>query len=110
MDTRKFVKYGNRKIYDCDECRYTSMENVAAIVRLGHDIEVVEDQTGDDVTVSVLGRLVYDLSRSEGEAFERKDMFELIRKSKSAVPAKRPKATRAAKKSRRNGAAAAQAA
>jgi len=81
---RKFIKYGNRKIYDADEAKYISMEDLLEVVREGHPIEVSDDVTGEDFTVFTLARLVYEACRQNKQAFDRKDLQRLISKGKSS--------------------------
>lgn len=63
---RKFVKYANRKVHEIgSEEPYVSMDDVAAFVRAGDDVEVTDDATGKDITAATLARIVYDTCRTE---------------------------------------------
>ena len=55
--SRLIKRYGSRKLYDTSESRYVSLDEVAAFVRDGQDVHVVENKTGDDVTAAIqIGR------------------------------------------------------
>jgi polyhydroxyalkanoate synthesis regulator protein len=51
---RIFVKYGNRKIYDKTSKQYVKLEEIAQIVRTGHNIQVIDHKTKNDITYQVL--------------------------------------------------------
>lgn len=80
---RKFVKYENRKIHEIGSSEhYVTMDGLADIVARGEDVEIIDDQTGKDVTSTMLARLVYDASRSErwDEAFAAEHLTGELRK------------------------------
>jgi len=51
-------KYANRKLYDTRTSKYVTLENLADLVRAGHDIRVVDRDTGGDITQVVLSQIV----------------------------------------------------
>jgi polyhydroxyalkanoate synthesis repressor PhaR len=51
-------KYANRKLYDTRTSRYITLEGISRLVRDGHDIEVVERDSGRDLTPLVLSQIV----------------------------------------------------
>jgi polyhydroxyalkanoate synthesis repressor PhaR len=51
-------KYANRKLYDTQNSRYITLEGISKLVREGHDIQVVERDTGRDLTSLVLSQIV----------------------------------------------------
>ena len=65
-DPRVIKKYGNRRLYDTESSRYVNLEAVAELVRKGHDIQVVDAQTGDDLTRHVLTQIIVENAR-DGE-------------------------------------------
>jgi polyhydroxyalkanoate synthesis regulator protein len=62
---RRYIKYQNRKLHEegSQEPYISGMEELAEAVARGDEVEVVDDLTGEDVTLSVLARIIYDLSR-----------------------------------------------
>ncbi len=56
-------KYENRRLYDSAQSRYVNLEDIAAIIRDGHDVQVVDAKTGDDVTRSILTQIIVDESK-----------------------------------------------
>jgi PHB/PHA accumulation regulator DNA-binding domain/Poly(hydroxyalcanoate) granule associated protein (phasin) len=51
-------KYANRKLYDTRTSRYITLEGISALVRDGYDIEVVDRETGSDLTPLILSQIV----------------------------------------------------
>jgi len=51
-------KYANRKLYDTQTSRYITLEGISKLVRDGHEIEVVDRDTGRDLTPLVLSQIV----------------------------------------------------
>ena len=51
-------KYANRKLYDTQNSRYITLEGISKLVRDGHDIEVIERDTGRDLTPLILSQIV----------------------------------------------------
>jgi len=51
-------KYANRKLYDTQDSQYITLEGISKLVRDGHDIQVVERDTGRDLTSLILSQIV----------------------------------------------------
>ena len=46
-------RYANRKLYDVEAKAYVSMADLAALIRGGHTLEVVDNVTGEDITAQI---------------------------------------------------------
>jgi BMFP domain-containing protein YqiC len=51
-------KYANRKLYDTQTSRYITLEGISRLVREGRDIQVVDRDTGRDLTPLILSQIV----------------------------------------------------
>jgi polyhydroxyalkanoate synthesis regulator phasin len=51
-------KYANRKLYDTRTSSYITLEGIAGLVREGHEIKVVDRETGQDLTQVTLSQIV----------------------------------------------------
>jgi hypothetical protein len=51
-------KYANRKLYDTRTSRYITLEEIAELVRDGHEIRVVDRDSGHDLTQVTLSQIV----------------------------------------------------
>lgn len=77
---RLIKRYGSRKLYDTEESRYVSLEELAAWVRDGQEIRVVDNESSDDVTAQTLTQVILDEGR-RGTSFPPKEILhELIRR------------------------------
>jgi polyhydroxyalkanoate synthesis repressor PhaR len=53
-------KYGNRRLYDTGESRYITLDELAAKIRGGADVRIVDAQTGEDLTQATLVQVVLE--------------------------------------------------
>jgi len=53
-------KYGNRRLYDTEESRYVTLEEVAERIRRGDDVYVVDAKTGHDLTQVTLAQIILE--------------------------------------------------
>jgi polyhydroxyalkanoate synthesis repressor PhaR len=51
-------KYANRKLYDTRTSKYITLEAIGELVRDGHEIKVVDRDTGNDLTQVILSQIV----------------------------------------------------
>lgn len=51
-------KYANRKLYDTTTSRYITLAGIWDLVCSGHDVRVVEHESGNDITALVLSQIV----------------------------------------------------
>ncbi|HXO22220.1 MAG TPA: polyhydroxyalkanoate synthesis regulator DNA-binding domain-containing protein [Thermoanaerobaculia bacterium] len=82
---RLIKRYESRKLYDTEESRYVSLEEIAAWVRQGQEVRVVDNATGADVTSQTLTQIILDEGR-RGTAFLPSELLhELVRMGEKAV-------------------------
>jgi polyhydroxyalkanoate synthesis repressor PhaR len=53
-------KYANRKLYDTRTSRYITLNEIAQLVRDGHDVKVVDRDNGTDLTQLTLSQIVLE--------------------------------------------------
>src|SRR5262249_59495109 len=53
-------KYGNRRLYDSTDSTYVTLAEVAARIRAGDDVRVVDAKTGDDLTAQMLAQIIFE--------------------------------------------------
>ena len=51
-------KYGNRRLYDTAGSRYVNLDDLAAFVRAGKDVQVVDAKSGRDLTRVTLTQII----------------------------------------------------
>jgi polyhydroxyalkanoate synthesis repressor PhaR len=57
-DTVVIKKYGNRRLYDTAGSRYVNLDEIAALVRQGNDVQVVDAKSGRDLTRVTLTQII----------------------------------------------------
>jgi polyhydroxyalkanoate synthesis repressor PhaR len=63
-EQRLIKKYPNRRLYDTEESRYITLTDVQKLVREGAEIKVVDTQSGDDITRSILIQIINEQEAS----------------------------------------------
>jgi polyhydroxyalkanoate synthesis repressor PhaR len=54
-------KYNNRRLYDTATKRYINLEDLAALLRRGDDVQVIHARSGQDLTQETLHALLLEL-------------------------------------------------
>jgi polyhydroxyalkanoate synthesis repressor PhaR len=71
-------KYSNRRLYDTQESRYITLEELAAKVRSGQDVRVVDAKTEEDLTQATLTQIIIE-SRGAGRLLPVPLLMQLVR-------------------------------
>ena len=82
---RLIKRYGSRKLYDTEESRYVSLEELAGWIRHGQEIRVVDNKTGEDVTSQTLTQIISEEGRRGASFLPNELLHELIRLGEEAV-------------------------
>ena len=82
---RLIKRYESRKLYDTEESRYVSLEDIAAWVRGGQDVRVVDNGTAEDVTAQTLTQIILDEGRRGTSFLPSELLHELVRVGERAV-------------------------
>jgi len=63
VQSAKLIKrYANRRLYDAESSKTITLDDVAACVKSGRDVRVVDNITGEDITSQVLGQTFLKIS------------------------------------------------
>jgi hypothetical protein len=54
--SRRIVRYRNRKLYEAAERRFVTIHDLAASVAAGTRVEVIDADSGEDITAKILSR------------------------------------------------------
>ena len=57
-------KYSNRRLYDTGESRYITLDELAAKIRTGQDVRVIDAKTNDDLTQATLAQIILESRRA----------------------------------------------
>ncbi|MGE0867009.1 MAG: polyhydroxyalkanoate synthesis regulator DNA-binding domain-containing protein [Kofleriaceae bacterium] len=53
-------KYGNRRLYDTEDSKYVTLDELAAKIRGGTDLRVIDAQSGADLTQATLTQVILE--------------------------------------------------
>lgn len=89
-ERRQIRRYRNRRLYDSERGRVITQNELGDLVRAGHEVQVIDHATGNDITVKVLGQVaqaevVSWQDRQEGTTLFRSIITEGGKMSKSAI-------------------------
>src|SRR6187402_1631946 len=67
-DVRIIKRYQNRKLYDTYQSCYVTLEEIAQIIREGHEIQVIDNKTKNDITYITQIQLLFDQEKKSTRA------------------------------------------
>lgn len=71
-------KYANRKLYHTNRKQYITLEGIAALIQAGEPVQVLDNETAEDITASILTQVVLQ-SRGAGDRLPTQVLTGLIR-------------------------------
>jgi polyhydroxyalkanoate synthesis repressor PhaR len=60
-------KYANRRLYNTGASAYVTLEDLAEMVKQGEDFVVYDAKSGEDITRSVLGQIIFEQEGKTGQ-------------------------------------------
>lgn len=82
---RLIKRYESRKLYDTEESRYVSLEEIAEFVRRGQEVRIVDNASGDDVTGQTLTQVILEEGRSGRSRLSPDLLHDLVRRGEKAL-------------------------
>jgi polyhydroxyalkanoate synthesis repressor PhaR len=82
---RLIKRYESRKLYDTEESRYVSLEEIAGWIREGQEVRVVDNASSGDVTSQTLTQIILDEGRRGTSSLPSELLHELVRLGERAV-------------------------
>ena len=72
-------RYSNRKLYDTQESRYVTLEEIEEMIRAGKEIAVVDAASGEDLTSVTLAQIILENERNHRAALPTAFLHQLIK-------------------------------
>ncbi len=95
MSEKRIIKrYTNRKLYDKQESRYVTLEEIARLVRRGEDVKVVDNETEDDLTAVTLAQIILEEEKNKTHLLSVPFLRKLIRTGEARMQDLSDRATR----------------
>lgn len=82
---RLIKRYGSRKLYDTEESRYVSLEELGSWVRQGQQVRVIDNDTDEDVTAPTLTQVILEDGKRGSSFLPSELLHELIRQGGEIV-------------------------
>lgn len=82
---RLIKRYESRKLYDTEESRYVSLEDIATWVREGQSVKVVDNASSADVTAQTLTQVILDEGRRGTSFLPTELLHDLVRAGEQAL-------------------------
>lgn len=76
---RLIKRYESRKLYDTEESRYVSLEELAVWIRDGQVLKVVDNANSEDVTEQTLAQIILELGKNGRSRLSSDFLHEIIR-------------------------------
>ncbi len=84
---RLVKRYGSRKLYDTEESRYVSLEELAGWIRADQQIRVIDNETSEDVTTQTLAQIILEEGRRGASPVSPEMLHTLIRRGEQMLGA-----------------------
>ena len=78
------TRYANRKLYSKETRKYVTLNELRVMIRQGDEVEVIDHQTGEDITTATLSQIIFDQERKIG-ILPKPVLQKLIRAGEEAV-------------------------
>jgi polyhydroxyalkanoate synthesis repressor PhaR len=76
----RIKKYANRKLYDTTDKKYVSRAHLSELIREGEDIIIIDNETGEDLTASIVSSLIATTRGKAGGTVSSGILIQLFRK------------------------------
>jgi polyhydroxyalkanoate synthesis repressor PhaR len=64
----KIIKrYTNRKLYDTVESRYVTLDEIAAMIKEGAEVKIVDNRSKDDLTSVTLAQIIFEEEKKQNQ-------------------------------------------
>jgi polyhydroxyalkanoate synthesis repressor PhaR len=81
----RIKKYANRKLYDTTDKKYISRTRLSELIKQGKDILIIDNETGEDLTASIVSNLIATTRGKAGGTVSSGVLIQLFRKGGNAL-------------------------
>ena len=76
---RLIKKYANRRLYDTEASAHVTLDGVRELIVAGHDVQVIDDTSGEDITRSILLQIIAEREQGGRPMLEADFLARIIR-------------------------------
>lgn len=62
---RVIKRYANRKLYDTEDSRYVTLDEIAALVKAQEEVRILDNRTGEDLTEVTLAQILFEEQKKQ---------------------------------------------
>lgn len=86
MGTERVIKrYTNRKLYDTDQSRYVTLDDIARLIRENEEVRVIDNETQDDLTAVTFAQIILEEEKRKTNLVSVPFLRKLIHSGEAAV-------------------------
>jgi polyhydroxyalkanoate synthesis repressor PhaR len=86
LGPRRIIKrYSNRKLYDTKDSRYVTLLQIAELVRLGEEVQIIDNTTKEDLTEVTLAQIIYEEQKGKEKNLPLQTLKDLIHQRTETV-------------------------
>ncbi len=78
---RVIKRYSNRQLYDTEEKKYVTLDQISQLIKEGDEVKVVDNETGDDLTSVTLSQILVEQEKRREGGLPKSFLTELVKSS-----------------------------
>lgn len=82
---RVIKRYTNRKLYDTDQSRYVTLDDIARLIRENVEVRVIDNETQDDLTAVTFAQIILEEEKRKTNLVSVPFLRKLIHSGEAAV-------------------------
>jgi polyhydroxyalkanoate synthesis repressor PhaR len=83
--SRVIKRYENRKLYDAQDRKYVSLNDIAALIREGVDVQIIDNATEADITAQTLTQVIFEEGKQGRNPLSSEILHDAIRWSNNLL-------------------------
>ena len=73
------TKYSSRRLYNTQTSEYVTLDQIAEFIRDGHEVQIIDKETNEDVTNQYLIQIISDYEIKKGASIPKDILTEIIK-------------------------------
>ncbi len=84
--TLKIIKrYQNRKLYDTSDSCYVTLEDIADMIKLGDEVQIIDNETKEDLTAVTLAQIIFEEQKKKTHVLPLSTFRQIIQNSGDTI-------------------------
>ncbi len=78
-------RYQNRKLYDTQDSRYVTLDDIALMIKEGRDIKVVDNKSKKDLTAMTLAQIIFEEEKKDKSVLPLSTLKKIIQSGSESI-------------------------